>query len=281
MKKFLSTFLATLALGSMLYAAPSKSAKTGSSTSKFAKGTFVNGTTATGSARRWFFFNEGSIGSSYSWLGRSQYVSVDLGYSAYLRSIESVLGGMNFMIGTEISAPIFIRPIVGSRSNILNDHRFLESSEFDGVAGGGLQLPIMMGFEYHGFYFMGFAGYTWLWMNDTYQSTTVGAHPTVSFMGFAGYTWLWMNDTYQSTTVGAHPTVRNMYDGVVYGGGIGYKVSNIVNIGIRYTGGSLTNRIEQLDPDAVLANDTIGHTTGRSVYDIPYHKISIFVSLIY
>lgn len=256
MKKFLSTFLATLALGSMLYAAPSKStssAKAGRSTSKFAKGTFVDGTTGTGSARRWFFFNEGSIGSSYSWLGRSQYVSVDLGYSAYLRSIESVLGGMNFMIGTEISAPIFIRPIVGSRSNILNDHRFLESSEFDGVAGGGLQLPIMMGFEYRGFY----------------------------FMGFAGYTWLWMNDTYQSTTVGAHPTVRNMYDGVIYGGGIGYKVSNIVNIGIRYTGGSLTNRIEQLDPDAILANETIGHTTGRSVYDIPYHKISIFVSLIY
>lgn len=222
-------------------------------TAKFAKGSIVDGTSNTGSVRRWYFFNEGSIGVSYNWIGGSQYVSEDLGYTAYIRSIESLFGGMSLMIGTEIVAPIFNRPMDGSRSNVLTDHRYLETSSFDGVVGSGVQVPLNIGLEYNGFY----------------------------VMGFAGYTWLWMNDTYPSAAVGAYPSVKSMYNGVIYGAGIGYKVSNVVNIGIRYTGGSLTNRIEQLKPDAALENDTISHATGRSVYGIPYNRVSFFISLIY
>ena len=247
-----NAFAATNASNATTKASNARSTAKKNLTSNFTKGSIVSGTTGTGSVRRWFFFNEGAVGSSYTWLGRSNYISVDVGYNLYLRSIESVLGGTNFMIGTEISVPIFIKPFSGSRSNVLSDHRYLETKEFDGVAGSGIQVPLMMGFEYRGFY----------------------------IMGFGGYTWLWMNDTYASNAVGSYPTIKSMYDGVIYGGGIGYKVSNIVNIGVRYTGGFLTNRIQQLQAGSLLG-DTISHATGRDIYDIPYHRISVFISLIY
>lgn len=254
MKRIVASFFSLFLLIDFSFAATSKtsSSSTKKELGKFTPGSIVDGTTGTGKARRWYFFNEGAVGSSYTFLGKSEYLSVDLGYSLYIRSIESVLGGMNLMIGTEISVPIFLKPMKGSRSNILSDHRYLETSRFDGVAGSGVQVPLTLGLEYKGFYIMGFGGYTWLWMKDTYPS-----------------------DAY-----GKYPSVDSMYDGVIYGGGLGYKISNIVNIGARYTGGSLTNRYSQLKP-GILGGETISGKTGRDIYDIPYHRISVFISVIF
>ncbi|WP_104697257.1 MULTISPECIES: hypothetical protein [unclassified Helicobacter] len=242
------------------FAAPKKSSSsTKKELGKFTPGSIADGTTGTGKVRRWYFFNEGAVGSSYTFLGKSEYLSVDLGYSLYIRSIESVLGGMNLMIGTEISAPIFLRPMRGSKSNILENRPYLERTQFEGVVGGGVQLPLMLGLEYKGFY----------------------------VVGFGGYTWLFMKDTYPSDNRGDFPTIKTQYDGVIYGGGLGYKISNIVNLGVRYTGGSLINRggAQTIFDSAAIAdgldNQSITRKTGRAIYDIPYHRISVFISVIF
>lgn len=262
MKKIIYGFLALLLLLEFSFAAPTTTRSSSSSSRQlgtFTKGSIVDGTTGTGTARRWFFFNEGAVGSSYTFLGKAEYLSVDVGYSLYLRSIESVLGGMNMMFGTEITAPIFLQPMRGSKSNILDTHAYLERTQFEGIVGAGVQLPLMLGFEYKGFY----------------------------FLGFGGYTWLFMKDTYPSTQRGDFPTIKTQYDGVIYGGGLGYKVSNIVNLGFRYTGGSLTNRgVPQtvFDDAAIkegLDKQSITNETGRPIYNIPYHRISVFVSVIF
>ncbi|MCE3037543.1 hypothetical protein LW135_06875 [Helicobacter sp. faydin-H20] len=259
MKKTLLACLCALLSLNLAFGAPAKTTKTNKNLGKFTKGSVVDGTPATGKVRRWYFFNEGSAGSSYTFLGKSQYLSVDLGYSLYLRSIESMLGGMNFMFGTEISVPMYLKVMPNSKSNILSDHRYLERQETEGLAGFGVELPLMIGLEYKGFY----------------------------IAGLAGYTWLFMKDTYKSANAGAYPTIQTQYDGIVYGGGIGYKISNIVNFGIRYTGGSLTNREgarTSISPEANrdnLGGMVITNQTGRPIYNIPYHRIHAFISIIF
>ncbi len=263
MKKILLGLMAFLLCFDISMSAPTSKTKTSKTQNKqlgkFKPGSIVDGTPATGPVRRWYFFNEGSVGTSYASLGRSQYMTVDLGYSLYIRSIESVMGGMNFMIGTEMSTPIFIRPMSGSRSNILSDHRFLERSQIEGIAGAGVQFPLMLGFEYKGFY----------------------------FVGLAGYGWFFMKDTYFSDKRGNFPTIQTQYDGVIYGGGIGYKIRNVVNIGVRYTGGSLVNRggAQTIFDDAAIANGldkvSITQQTGRSIHDITYHRIGLFIAVVY
>ncbi|PAF48686.1 hypothetical protein BKH41_05300 [Helicobacter sp. 12S02232-10] len=223
---------------------------------QFTKGSIVSGTKSTGSVRRWYLFNEGSIGSSYTMLGKSQYVSADLAYSTYIRSIESLFGGMSLMAGTELSFPIYL--MSRGKSNILSDHRDLETKETEGVAGWGVQLPLMVGLEYKGFYVVGLAGYTWLFMKDTYAAAGRGANPTVS----------------------------TNYDGLIYGGGLGYKISNVVNIGVRYVTGSLTNRSAQTKfDDSAVSNGldllSITRERGRDLYGIDYQRFYAFISYIF
>ncbi|PAF48176.1 hypothetical protein BKH46_02390 [Helicobacter sp. 12S02634-8] len=223
---------------------------------QFTKGSIVSGTKATGSVRRWYLFNEGSIGSSYTMLGRSQYVSADLAYSTYIRSIESLFGGLSLMAGTELSVPIYL--MIRGRSNVLSDHRLLEVQETEGIAGYGIQLPLMLGLEYKGFYVVGLVGYTWLFMKDTYMATGRGANPTIS----------------------------TNYDGLIYGGGLGYKFSNVVNLGVRYVTGSLTNRAAQthFDDRAIAEGlDTLSITRarGRDLFGVDYQRFYAFISYIF
>lgn len=223
----------------------------------FTKGSIVDGTRATGSVRRWYLFSEGVLGSSYTMLGNSQYVSADIGYSTYIRSIESLFGGMSLMAGTEISVPIYL--MSRGKSNILSDNQPLETKEVEGIAGYGVQLPFMAGLEYKGFY----------------------------IVGLVGYTWLFMKDTYGATTRGANPTVNTQYDGLIYGGGLGYKISNVVNIGLRYvTSNGLTNRMNQthFDDRAVtegLDKKSITTDRGRDLYNIEYQRMYLFLSWIF
>lgn len=231
--------------------------KRGTVLGHFTRGSIVDGTKATGSVRRWYLFSEGVLGSSYTMLGNSQYVSADLGYSTYIRSIESLFGGMSLMAGTEISVPIYL--MSRGKSNILSDNQPLETKEVEGVAGYGVQLPFMAGLEYKGFYIVGLVGYTWLFMKDTYGATTRGANPTVS----------------------------TQYDGLIYGGGLGYKISNVVNIGLRYvTSNGLTNRMNQthFDDRAItegLDKKSIATDRGRDIYNIEYQRMYLFLSWIF
>lgn len=276
MKKLIFTLLALCFMSASLYAADSQRPRAvikdvqktrNGLLGGFTKGSVTSGAKATGSVRRWYLFNEFGVGSSYTELGQSQYVSADLSYSTYIRSIESVLGGMNFMIGTEVSVPLYLLPM--GKSNILYQdiptsdctpsscsHMPLETKENQGLAGFGIQLPLMIGLEYKGFYLTGLVGYTWLFMNDTYSASR-----------------------------GNLPTVETNYGGLIYGGGLGYKVSNIVNIGLRYTRGSLTNYLEGTKfSDTAVANGldsrSITRLRGRDNYNIDYQKFSIFISII-
>lgn len=223
----------------------------------FTKGSIVDGTRATGSVRRWYLFSEGTLGSSYTMLGDSQYVSADIGYSTYIRSIESLFGGMSLLAGTEISVPIYL--MSRGKSNILSDNQPLETKEVEGIAGYGVQLPFMAGLEYKGFY----------------------------IVGLVGYTWLFMKDTYHATTRGTNPTVNTQYDGLIFGGGLGYKISNVVNIGLRYvTSNGLTNRMNQtnFDDRAItegLDKKSITADRGRDNYNIPYQRMYLFLSWIF
>lgn len=232
-------------------------------TKQFASGSIVSGSTygsrSTNAARRWYIFNEGSVGGSYTMLGQANYWAVDLGYHIYLRSIEYTVLGLNFIIGAELNFPIYLS--ANGRSNILSDHRHFETEESDGIKGWGLELPAMIGFERKGFYLVGLVGYGWQFMRETYTTTIAR---------------------------GAHPVIETQYDGLIYGAGIGYKATNILNIGFRYTYGNMTNRFKstKFDDSAVLnsldtTTNSITAARGRDLYGIDYHKFMLFAALVF
>lgn len=229
-------------------------------TNSFASGTFVSGSTSgKNGARRWYIFNEGSVGGSYTMLGSANYWAVDLGYHAYIRTIESAIGGFNFQAGVELNFPLYLS--VSGKSNILTDHRPFETNESTGLAGWGIELPAMIGIEKNGFYIVGLVGYGWLFMKDTYTNALAR---------------------------GAHPTIQTTYDGLIYGGGLGYKVSNVINIGFRYIAGTMTNRKDGTEFDSAAINNSldtdamsITRQRGRDLYNIDYQKFMLFVAFIF
>ena len=228
-------------------------------TRSFTSGSIISASSSGNSARRWYIFNEGSVGGSYTTIGQANYWAVDLGYHAYLRTIESTVLGLNFLIGAELNFPIYLS--VNGRSNILADHRTFETEEAEGIKGWGIELPAMIGFEKNGFYIVGLVGYSWLLMKDTY--TKVSGR-------------------------GAHPTVQTQYDGLIYGAGLGYKVSNVINIGFRWTMGNMTNRKEQTTFDQSAINDSLDTTDnsitvarGRDIYNIDFQKFMVFVGIVF
>ncbi|OBV29681.1 hypothetical protein BKN38_02170 [Helicobacter sp. CLO-3] len=237
-------------------------------TKQFASGSIVSGSTygsrSTNAARRWYIFNEGSVGGSYTMLGQANYWAVDLGYHIYLRSIEYTVLGLNFIIGAELNFPIYLS--ANGRSNILSDHRRFETEESDGIKGWGLELPAMIGFERKGFYLVGLVGYGWQFMRETYTNQV----------------------TINNQNRGAHPVIETQYDGLIYGAGIGYKATNILNIGFRYTYGNMTNRFKstKFDDSAVLngldtTNNSITAARGRDLYSIDYHKFMLFAAIVF
>ena len=231
-------------------------------TRNFASGTIVSGSkaNASNSTRRLYIFNEGVVGGSYTILGSANYWSVDLGYNVYLRTIESAVGGINFLAGAGLNFPIYLK--AGGKSNILSDHRGFQTKEYDGIVGWGSEIPVMIGIEKSGFYLTGLVGYGWLFMTDIYPTTNQSGN-------------------------GAFPRVETSYDGIIYGAGIGYKVSNVINIGFRYLHGDMTNRKDETKPDEVaqsygITNDTIiTQTKGRNLYGIAYDKFQLFLAFIF
>lgn len=231
-------------------------------TSRFASGSIVSGSKANSrnSERRWYIFNEGAVGGSYTMLGKANYWAVDLGYNVYLRTIDSTKGGVSFIAGAGVNFPIFLK--ADGKSNILADHRGFQTKDYDGILGWGSEIPVMIGLEKSGFYLTGLVGYGWLFMTDIY--------PVQNAQGS-----------------GAFPRVETSYEGIIYGAGLGYKLSNVINIGFRYFHGDMTNRKGETKPDAVAeangitASAIITHARGRDVYDISYDKFQLFLAFIF
>lgn len=231
-------------------------------TSRFASGSIVSGSKANSrnSERRWYIFNEGAVGGSYSMLGSATYWAVDLGYNVYLRTIDSTKGGVSFIAGAGVNFPIYLK--ANGKSNILSDHRGFQQKDYDGILGWGSEIPVMIGIEKSGFYLTGLVGYGWLFMNDIY--------PVANAQGS-----------------GAFPRVETSYDGIIYGAGLGYKLSNVINIGFRYFHGDMTNRKNDTKPDVaaeangITSTQIITHARGRDVYGIAYDKFQLFVAFIF
>lgn len=224
-------------------------------TKNFASGSVVSGSTygntSKNAARRWYIFNEASVGGSYTTLGRANYIAVDVGYHAYLRTIQSTILGLDFLIGAELNFPIYLQ--ANGSSNLIANKPLETRETAQAVQGWGIELPAMIGFEKNGFYLVGLAGYAWEFMTDTY--TKSGA--------------------------GAHPTIKTTYDGLIYGAGFGYKVRNVINLGFRWTMGNMTNRRDSTEISSELSGQVITTTTGRDIYDISYMKFMGFVSVVF
>lgn len=230
-------------------------------TKNFASGSVVSGSTygstSKNAARRWYIFNEASAGGSYTTLGQANYVAVDVGYHAYLRTIESTILGLNFLIGAELNFPIYLQ--ANGSSNIIANKPLETKETAQAVQGWGVELPAMIGFEKNGFYLVGLVGYTWQFMTDTYT---------------------------RQNGRGEHPTVKTNYDGLIYGAGVGYKVRNVINLGFRWTMGNMTNRKAGTEfSDAAIQDsldqNAITHQTGRDIYNIDYMKFMGFVSVVF
>ncbi|KAA8711485.1 hypothetical protein [Helicobacter canis] len=230
-------------------------------TKNFASGSIVSGSTygstSKNAARRWYIFNEASVGGSYTTLGQANYVAVDVGYHAYLRTIESTILGLNFLIGAELNFPIYLQ--AQGSSNIIANKPLETKETAQAVQGWGVELPAMIGFEKNGFYLVGLVGYAWQFMTDTY--TRVNGR-------------------------GEHPTIKTNYDGLIYGAGVGYKVRNVINLGFRWTMGNMTNRKAgtEFSQGAItdgLDQSAITTQTGRDIYNIDYMKFMGFVSVVF
>lgn len=274
MKKALilgSAFVLGMSLFSEVFAATNKNYKSlkgkqSSFTNNFASGTFVSGSTLgrTGSnaARRWYIFNEGSVGGSYTMLGNANYWALDLGYRVYMRTIET-FGLINFIGGLEIDVPLYLS--ANGKSNVIYNSstdktmKPFETSETSGLRGWGIEPNLMLGFEIKGFYLTGLFGYSFLSMSDIYTTSSRGAHPIVT----------------------------TNYDGITYGVGVGYKFSNVVNVGFRYvTSSMMTLRKDTMKFDAQgtadgLDQNNLAVERGRNIYNVQYDKFNFFISVIF
>lgn len=220
--------------------------------SQFAQGSILNGSTKAGSVARWYLFNEGHVGYSYSMLGNMNLHSVDVGYSAYIMSIKSA-SGLRPYFGVEITAPLYIRTLGSSNafysgadtglpggSNVLGDMNF---------NGWGVQVPLILGVQARYFYMQAMVGYS-------YHSITER---------------FYVSDTQNDTSL------TNNYSGFTYGAGMGVRVSNVFSVGVRYVMGQLTSVGRSPEGGSPINADSIrGKDFGNR-----YQRISLIFGMIF
>ncbi|MCE3047499.1 autotransporter outer membrane beta-barrel domain-containing protein [Helicobacter kayseriensis] len=213
MKKIISLIVCGFLLSGFLEAAPKK--PSGNAVKNLQKGSVINGSKATGDLKRWMFFNDGSIGGSWTKIGRSEYISVDLGYSATITTIATA-GGLRGIFGIDFEFPIYVS--AKGQSNTLTDHK-----SFSEVLGWGAMIPLSVGIDVNGFYLRGLVGYGY---NEIKEGYDIGANQNAS--------------------------LNARYHGLIYGGSIGYRIKNIINIGAKAMFGKMKN--DKRDADASLAS---------------------------
>ena len=190
-------------------------------TGSFASGSILDGSTKAGNVARWYLFNEGHVGYSYSKLGDLNLHSADLGYSLYITSIKAA-SNVRPYIGTEITVPLYLKSTGDSNgfdpavSNVLGTSGLPGGNAVKtdvGFNGWGIQIPVILGVQVNSYYIQGMIGYGYHSITDTFYVSDT------------------MNDV----------SVDNIYQGLVYGLGAGIKFSNVFSFGVRYIMGDLTN----------------------------------------
>ena len=215
----------------------------------FASGSVVSGSTYAGSgARRWYLFNEGHLGYSYSKLGDLNLHSVDVGYSMYISSIKAA-GGIRPYVGTEITVPIYIKSTGNSNAfsaptGLPGDSKVMTDISFNGL---GIQVPVIVGAQMGSFYIQGMVGYSYHYIRDRFYVSDV------------------QNDT----------ELENNYQGLTYGLGAGMKFSNVFSVGLRWVTGELTSSARSakapIPTNAVRTKD----------FKDNYHRFSIIFGVVF
>lgn len=247
---------AALALSASMALGASSSNKNSLGTAKnqflgqFATGSILNGSTKAGSVQRWYLFNEGHLGYSYSKLGAMNLHSVDVGYSMYIMSIKSA-SGLRPYFGVEITAPIYIRTL--GNSNAFYDDKATglpggtKVMNDIGFNGWGVQVPLILGVQARYFYMQAMVGYSYHSITDNF----------------------YVSDTQNDTSL------ANVYHGLTYGVGMGVRVSNVFSIGLRYVMGQMTS--SERTPGASINTDAV--RTKNFTND--YQRMSVIFGMVF
>lgn len=203
MKKIAGVLACIFLMFAVLEAAAQKPAK--NAAKSLQKGSVVSGSKMTGDLKRWMLFNDGFIGGSWTKIGASEYVSVDLGYSSSITTIAAA-GGLRGVFGIDFEFPIYVA--AKGQTNILSTH-----NKFAEVLGWGAFVPASVGIDINGFYLRGLVGYGY---NEIEE-------------GF---------DLSNSTA-----KIKARYHGLIYGASVGYRIKNIINIGAKALFGEMKNDV--------------------------------------
>ncbi|WP_334085220.1 hypothetical protein [Helicobacter typhlonius] len=232
-------FLMLAIAGGMAFGAPAKPTTTNKNSlqdtqkkllGNFASGSILNGSNKAGNVARWYLFNEGHLGYSYSKLGDLNLHSADLGYSIYIASIKAA-SGIRPYLGTEITVPIYLKSVGESNAFYADANLPLPGGRQVmtdlGFNGWGAQVPVIVGVQMNSFYIQGMVGYSYHSITDNF----------------------FVSDTQNDTSL------SNTYHGLVYGVGAGFKFQNVFSVGLRYIMGELTN--SDRDPGAVIPTTAV------------------------
>lgn len=154
----------------------------------------------------WIFLNDTSIGISWTGLGKTNYMSVDLAYSFTVATYAST-GGVRRTFGFDVEVPLYVAAF-GNSNGITSAEKITEAF------GYGVVVPLTIGIEVKSFWFKGLFGYTF---NQISEGFELEKNP---------------NDVVK---------MNMLYHGFTYGIGMGWRYKNILNIGLKAMFGRLQN----------------------------------------
>lgn len=220
--------------------------------SNFGNGRVIKASTKANSAT-WVFYNEGHLGYSYSKLGSTILNSADIGYSSYIMAIRSAQG-LHPYVGLEITVPIYLQ--ARGDSNIFtnpptgqlpNGRSLLGET---GFTGWGVQVPVIIGVQAGSFYAQGMVGYAYHSITDTFYKSDTENN--------------WSADT--------------AYQGIIYGGGVGWRLNNTFSMGFRYVMGDLTNT--KRTPTSENFN-ALNSDIKTKDFQVPYYRASVIFGYVF
>lgn len=237
---FLSILISSLSL-SVLSAAP-KSSK--------GKGRVLPLSTVFAGAQRWYLVNEGNIGLGYSRLGDTNLLDIDLGLSAYITKVTSKFDGFSPIFGLEVNVPIYVKAFGPSNLYTTWPAAGL-SPDFYQVLGVGIEVPFFVGLQWDSFYLRALLGYAYNYVREQYTLTAGGAHP-----------------------IGG-----SSYHGLIYGLSTGWRVSNLVSLGLRYISGDMES-VDRFYSDPRNGNPPQPQPQQKAFdFLARLHHVSFFVSV--
>ncbi|MCX2717259.1 hypothetical protein OQH61_05855 [Helicobacter sp. MIT 21-1697] len=218
----------------------------------FASGSILNGSNKAGNVARWYLFNEGHLGYSYSTIGDMNLHSADIGYSMYITAIKSA-SGLRPYVGTEITLPIYLKFTGNSNAfkdgspnanNLPGGSKVMQDIGFNGW---GVQVPVIVGVQARYFYIQGMVGYAYHSLTEPY----------------------FVSDTQNDTSL------KHTYHGLTYGIGAGVKVSNVFSVGLRYVMGQMTS--SSREAGASISTDSVKTKDFKE----DYQRISLIFGVVF